>query len=319
MFIHFANLDFLLKVFEEERYGDFMQRIVPHLWYDKEAKEAVQFYISLFDQSEILNETIIENTPSGDAMMISFCLAGQQFEAISAGPYFRFNPSISFMVACYSVDEINTKWNALSEGGTPLMPLSEYSFSKWYGWIQDKYGLSWQLMLMKDGEKAEQKITPNLLFSNDSNGKTEEAIEYYTELFQNSTTEFVNRYEEGEASSIKAKVNYAAFDLEGSHFSAMDNSYDVDYGFNEAFSFIIYCEDQQEIDYYWDKLSAVEEAEACGWIKDKYGVSWQIVPKTMKEIMKSGDRDALRRVTEAFLQMKKFDLVTIQKAYQGIL
>jgi predicted 3-demethylubiquinone-9 3-methyltransferase (glyoxalase superfamily) len=89
-----------------------MRKIVPHLWYDKEAKEAASFYISLFDPSKILNVAVIENTPSGDAEILSFELAGQQFQAISAGPYFRFNPSISLMVACYSVEEVNAKWIA---------------------------------------------------------------------------------------------------------------------------------------------------------------------------------------------------------------
>ncbi len=112
-----------------------MQKIVPHLWYDKEAKEAVLFYASLFDQSKLLDVTIIENTPSGDAESVSFELAGQQFKAISAGPFFKFNPSISLMVACHSIEEVNTKWRALSEGGTELMPLGEYPFSKRYSWV----------------------------------------------------------------------------------------------------------------------------------------------------------------------------------------
>lgn len=154
-----------------------MQKIVSHLWYDKEAKEAATFYISLFDQSKILNETVIGDTPSGDTEIINFQLAGQQFAAISAGPYFKFNPSISLMVACSSFEEVNTKWKALSEGGTELMPLGEYPFSKWYGWIQDRYGLSWQLMLVDSGQTV-QKITPNLLFSKDACGKAEEAVKY---------------------------------------------------------------------------------------------------------------------------------------------
>jgi predicted 3-demethylubiquinone-9 3-methyltransferase (glyoxalase superfamily) len=289
-----------------------MQKIVPHLWYDKEAKEAALFYISLFDQSKLLNATIIENTPSGDAEVVSFELAGQQFKAISAGPYFRFNPSISLMVACYSLEEVNTKWTALSEGGTELMPLGEYPFSKWYGWVQDRYGLSWQLMLIDSG-KTVQKITPNLLFSNDVCGKAEEAVKYYTEVFKNSETGIISRYGVGEATSSKAKVNYAAFKLCDIDFSAMDNAFDVDFNFNEAFSFIVNCKDQKEIDYFWDTLSAVPEAEQCGWLKDKFGVSWQIVPENMDKILFNGSRDEIRRVTEAFLKMKKFDIDALEK------
>ncbi len=293
-----------------------MQKIIPHLWYDKEAKEAALFYISLFDQSKLLNTTIIENTPSGDAELVSFKLAGQQFRAISAGPYFRFNPSISLMVACSSLEEVNIKWTALLEGGTELMPLGEYPFSKRYGWVQDRYGLSWQLMLVDSG-KTVQKITANLLFSNGVCGKAEEAVKYYAEVFKNSEIGIINRYGVGEAMSSKAKVNYATFKLFGIDFSAMDNGFDVDFSFNEAFSFIVNCKDQKDIDYFWDTLSAVPTAEQCGWLKDKFGVSWQIVPENMDEIMFSGSRDEIRRVTEAFLKMKKLDLTALENARLG--
>lgn len=293
-----------------------MKRIVPHLWYDKEAKEAALFYISLFEESKVLNVTVIENTPSGNAEIVSFELAGQQFEAISAGPFFKFNPSISLMVACYSVDEVNTKWKALSEGGTELMPLGEYPFSKWYGWVQDRYGLSWQLMLIDNGETV-QKITPNLLFSNESCGKAEEAIRYYAEVFEDSEIGMISRYKEGEASSANAKINYASFKLAGMDFAAMDNGFDVNFSFNEAVSLIVNCKNQQEIDYFWDKLSFVPEAEQCGWIKDKFELSWQIVPVILNDMMKSSDRKKYQRVTEAVLKMKKLDIEVLQKAYDG--
>ena len=293
-----------------------MQKIVPHLWYDKEAKEAAMFYISLFEQSRIISETVIEGTPSGDSEIINFQLAGQQFAAISAGPYFKFNPSISLMIACNSVEEVNTKWKALSEGGTELMPLDEYPFSKRYGWIQDRYRLSWQLMLV-DSEKTVQKITPNLLFSNGECGKAEEAVKYYVEVFENSEIGFISRYGKDEAQSSKAQVNYVAFKLGGIDFSAMDNAFNVDFSFNEAFSLIVNCNDQKEIDYYWDKLSAVPEAEQCGWVKDQFGVSWQIVPSNMDEILLHGTKDEVQRVTEAFLKMKKLDLAALEQARLG--
>lgn len=293
-----------------------MQKIVPHLWFDKEAKEAALFYVSLFEQSKLANVTTIENTPSGDTELVQFELAGQRFSAISAGPYFRFNPSISLMVVCYSKEEVNTKWKALVQDGSELMPLDEYPFSRWYSWVQDRYGVSWQLMLT-DNRQAGQKITPCLLFSNDACGKAEEAVNYYTEVFKDSEIAVISKYGEGEAESAKAKVNFAAFKLNGVSFSAMDNGFDVDFHFNEAFSFIVNCADQQEIDYFWDKLSAVPDAEQCGWVKDKFGLSWQITPENMDEILFHGSRDEVRRVTEAFLKMKKFDLEALEKARLG--
>ncbi|MEH7107821.1 VOC family protein [Bacillus sp. JJ1764] len=290
-----------------------MQKIIPHLWYDKEAKEAALFYISVFENSRLLNVTVIENTPSGDSQIVSFELDGQRFNAISAGPYFKFNPSISLIVACSSIEEVNAKWQALSEGGTELMPLGEYPFSKWYAWVQDRYGLSWQLMLM-DKAQSVQKITPSFLFANESCGKAEEAIKYYTQIFENSGIEIINRYGEGEALLPKAKVNYASFHLCGIHFSAMDHSFEADFNFNEAFSFVVTCKDQKEIDYFWNRLSAVPEAEQCGWVKDQFGVSWQIVPDNMDEVMFKGSKDENRRVSEVLLKMKKIDIMTLEKA-----
>lgn len=151
-----------------------MQKITPHLWFNKEAKEAAEFYVSVFTNSKITNITTIHNTPSGDCDIVSFELNGQPFMAISAGPEFKFN---------------------------------------------------------------------------------------------------------------------------------------------EAISFIIPCEDQKEIDYYWEKLSVVPESEQCGWLKDKFGVSWQVHPTAVDEMMQNGTPEQIDRVTQCFLQMKKFDIAKLQEAY----
>jgi predicted 3-demethylubiquinone-9 3-methyltransferase (glyoxalase superfamily) len=151
-------------------------KIVPHLWFDKEAKDAAEFYCSVFPRSRITSITRLHDTPSGDCDVVSFTLSDQPFMAISAGPLFKFNESISFMV---------------------------------------------------------------------------------------------------------------------------------------------YCETRGEIDYYWEKLSAVPEAEQCGWVKDRYGLSWQVVPAIMDKMMQDQDPERLARVTQAFLKMKKFDLAELQRAYDG--
>ena len=153
-----------------------MQKITPHLWYAKEAKEAAEFYCSIFPNSKITNITTLDNTPSGKVDVVSFELSGQPFQAISAGPLFKFNESISF---------------------------------------------------------------------------------------------------------------------------------------------IITCKDQEELDYYWEKLSAVPESEQCGWLKDKFGLSWQVVPADMNEMMGKGTKEQIARVTQAFLKMKKFDIAELRKAYEG--
>ncbi len=300
-----------------------MSRITPHLWYDKEAKEAAEFYVSIFPDSKVTNVTTIKDTPSGDTDSVSFTLGGQSFMAISAGPFFKLNPSISFMVgfdpqqdrnAAKNLDEA---WSRLAEGGRVLMPLQKYDFSERYGWVQDKYGLSWQLILTNPQAPKRPLIIPSLMFTGSVAGKAEEATDFYFSVFKESQRANLSRYPAGMEPDKEGTVMFTAFRLEGQWFAAMDSAQKHDFGFNEAVSFIVSCRNQAEIDYYWEKLSAVPKAEQCGWLKDKYGVSWQIVPTLMTEMMAKGTREQIDRVTQAFLPMKKLDIAALQKAYNG--
>lgn len=293
-----------------------MQIIVPHLWYDTEAAEAANWYVSLFEDSRILNITKLYDTPSGDVEQLDFLLAGLRFSAISAGPYFRLNPSITLMVSCETKEEVDRLYNALSEGGKELMPLGEYPFSKWYAWIEDKYGLGWQLM-QAVSSREKPRIRPCLLFSDTVCGQAEEAADYYTQVFKEAHKGFVNCYGAGEAADSRARINYGELDIFGTQFVIMDHGFGGDFIFNEAFSFMVLCDNQEEIDYYWEKLSHVPEAEQCGWAKDQFGLSWQIVSSGMDEIMFHGSEDEIKRVTKALLQMKKFDLAALERARRG--
>ena len=299
------------------------QKIVPHLWFDKEAKEAANFYCSVFPDSSITNITTLHNTPSGDCDVVSFTLWGYSFMAISAGPLFKFNPSISFMVNFDPSQDKDAKtridrvWANLSEGGKVLMPLDKYPFSERYGWIQDKYGLSWQLILTNPEGEERPLIIPSLMFVGEVYGKAEEASDFYLSVFKNSKRGAIARYPAGMEPDKEGAVMFTDFMLEGQWFAAMDSAREHDFAFNEAISLIVNCEDQNEIDYYWEKLSAVPESEQCGWLKDKYGVSWQIVPTVMDKMMRDQDPERLDRVTQAFLTMKKFDLAALQRAYEG--
>jgi predicted 3-demethylubiquinone-9 3-methyltransferase (glyoxalase superfamily) len=293
-----------------------MQKIIPHLWFDKEAKEAAEFYTSIFEGSKIKNTITLPDTPSGDADVVTIELAGQEFMLLSAGPLFVFNPSISFVVACKTKEEVDALWAKLSEGGTALMELAAYPFSEWFGWTQDKYGLSWQIMMVGDRE-IKQKITPMMLFVGDVCGKAEEAINFYTSVFHDAAIGDITRYGAGEGPDTEGTIKHASFSLEGRAFAAMDSAHKHMFAFNEAISFIVRCENQAEIDYYWEKLSAVPEAEQCGWLKDKFGVSWQVVPTAMDKMYEEQDPEKMARVTEAFLKMKKFDLATLEQAAEG--
>ena len=307
-----------------------MQKITPHLWFDKEAKEAAGIYTSVFPDSRIINSTVLHDTPSGDCDIVSFELWGQKFMSISAGPLFTFNPSVSFMVNFDPLffknsaspekearKAIDIAWERLSEGGKVLMPIEEYPFSKRYGWVQDKYGLSWQLILTDPEGEPRPSIMPSLLFGGDNAGKAEDAINFYVSVFKDSKPGELHRYGPDQKPDKEGTIMFADFMLEKSWFAAMDTARENS-RFNEAISFMVSCKTQTEIDYYWEKLSAVPEAEQCGWLKDKFGLSWQVVPEAMDEMMADKDPERVARVTEAFLKMKKFDLMELENAYQGV-
>ena len=298
-------------------------KITPHLWFDKEAIEAAEFYCSLFSGSELTYITTLHDTPSGDCDVVSFQLSGQPFMAISAGPLFTFNPSVSFILNFdpsrdrNARETLDTTWKRLSQGGKVLMPLDKYPFSERYGWIQDKYGLSWQLILSDPSGEERPFIVPSLLFVGGVCGKSEEAINFYLGLFGGTKRGIVARYPGGMEPDKEGTIMFADFMIEQQWFAAMDSAREHNFSFNEAISFMVSCDTQQEIDYFWEKLSAVPEAEQCGWLKDMYGLSWQITPASLDEMMQKGTPVQIARVTQAFLPMKKFDIAKLRKAYEG--
>jgi predicted 3-demethylubiquinone-9 3-methyltransferase (glyoxalase superfamily) len=307
----------------EKNMNNTTQKIIPHLWFDHQAEEAVNFYTSLFEDSKIGNISRyteegkeIHGQEAGNVMTVNFELAGYKMIALNAGPHFQFTPAISFFVTCETEDEVDTLWQQLSEGGTPLMSLGQYDWSEKYGWVQDKYGLTWQISLGKLEDVHGQKIVPLLMFVSEE-GQAEEAINLYTSLFEDSDVTGIMYYGEGEGQP-EGSVMHGQFRLNiGEVFMAMDSSPEnANFTFNEAISLLIQCKDQEEIDHFW-KLSDVPEAEQCGWLKDKFGVSWQVTPKQLSEMLADSDSERVKRVTNAFLQMKKFDIEKLQEAYEG--
>jgi predicted 3-demethylubiquinone-9 3-methyltransferase (glyoxalase superfamily) len=160
-----------------------------------------------------------------------------------------------------------------------------------------------------------QKIVPSFLFVGDVCGKAEEAINLYASVFKGSEIGEIDRYGPGEEPEVQGNVRFAPFTLEGYSFSAMDSALEHNFAFNEAISLMVYCDTQEQIDYYWDRLSAVPESEQCGWLKDRFGVSWQIVPSALDKMLQDADEETMARVTQAFLKMKKFDLAELEDAY----
>lgn len=292
-----------------------MQKITPFLWFDKEAGEAAKFYTSIFKPSKIKNLTVLDNTPSGKVEIVAIEIFGQKFSLMSAGPHFKFTPAVSFLVTCNKKEDVDTFWNKLSKDGMALMELGEYPFSKRYGWVQDKYGLSWQIMFTIE-HKIKQKIVPTLLFVGKQCGRAEDAINFYTSIFNNAKINNILRYEKNEGPDKEGTVKHAVFTIENQEFAFMDSAHKHNFTFNEAISFVVSCKTQKEIDYFWNKLSANPKAEQCGWLKDKFGLSWQVIPDTLGDMLGDKDKNKVKRVTEAFLKMKKFDLEALKKAYE---
>lgn len=299
-----------------------MQKIIPNLWFDSEAEEAAQFYTSLFPNSQINTVTRygkegfeIHKRPEGSVMTVDFELAGLQLTGLNGGPHFKFTPAISFSVICETAAETDALWEKLFEGGHALMELGKYDWSEKYGWLADKYGLSWQIMTVP-GIKPEQKITPSFLFVNDKFGQAEEAINHYISIFKDSRKGNLFRGP-AEPASRREPLLYGDFYLQGERFVAMDGAGKHDYSFNEGVSLLVNCDNQEEVDYFWERLLEGGRESQCGWLKDRFGVSWQIIPKVLNEMMLDPDSAKVARVTKAFLQMRKFDVQQLEEAYRG--
>lgn len=301
------------------------QKIIPHLWFDGQAEEAAAFYTSLFENSDIGATTHyskegveIHGRPEGTVMIVEFELAGYKLIALNGGPHFTFTPAISFFVICETEAEVDGLWEALSEGGTVLMELDTYDWSEKYGWVEDRYGLSWQLSL-GEVEDVGQKITPSLLFVGEQHGRAEEAIRFYTSIFDDADITGVLRYS-ADDDQPEGTVKHAQFRLNGQGFMAMDSALDHGFLFNEATSLLIECASQEEVDYYWDALTQGGDpsAQQCGWLKDRFGVSWQVSPTVLRDMLQDPDPKKVARVTRAYMQMKKFDLQKLQDAYEGV-
>lgn len=273
-----------------------MQRIVPNIWCQGNANEVCHFYASVFPttQMDVVASYPEENLPdfqqalAGQPLVVDVTISDYRLRLINAGGEFRPTPAISFILnidpKTFDGDEavmresIATMWDALADGGQVRMALGEYPHSKLYGWVEDRFGVNWQLMLTDPASEPRPFVTPQLLFTGES-AQAQQAMDLYQGLFPNSSPGMVMPHGDGSG------VMFAEFTLDGQWFSAMDGGPIHDFTFSPGLSLEVDCKDQDEIDTLWDALSSVAEAEQCGWLVDRFGVSWQIVPETMGELM----------------------------------
>ncbi len=278
------------------------EQITPCLWFDNQAKEAASFYCSHFTNAKIASQSPIVSEIE---------VSGQHITLLDGGPQYKPNPSISFFYICETKEELTRIWTAFVKEGKVHMPLDKYDWSEQYGWISDKYGTSWQISLGKF-EDVGQKITPCLMFVGDQYGRAEEAIEHYSSIFKNPKSEGILRFGKNEAPDQEGMVKHAQLALNGQKFMFMDSAQPHHFQFTEGVSLTVHCESQEEIDYYWQKLTESGEESMCGWLKDKFGVSWQIIPSILSKIM--SDPKKAGKAAQAFMQMRKFDIEKLVQA-----
>lgn len=277
-------------------------KIYPCVWFDKQGREAAAIYTNAFDDTAITTD---------NDMVVMINLDGNDIMLLNGGTYFKPNPSISLFVNFTDEAALDKAWNTLSDGGFAMMPLNKYPWSEKYGWLQDKFGVSWQLMLVKP-EALEQKLVPALMFTKSMAGKAEEAMHLYTSLFPNSSVNAINRYENGEG-DVEGTVKHGRFILNGQLFVAMDSSAPHVFSFDEGMSIVVNCDTQEEIDKYWNSLTANGGQESqCGWLKDKYGVNWQIVPANIGKLISDPERG--QRAMQALMKMKKLVIADLENA-----
>lgn len=297
-----------------------MHKFSTCLWFDSNAEDAMKFYASVFDNAKLgaiahYGEAghEVHHRPKDSVMTVLLTIDGQELMGLNGGPVFTINPAISFYVSCKAQQEIDNLYKKLSDGGSVLMELKKYPFSEKYAWVCDKFGVSWQLILT---DKTDQKVAPCLMFTGEHHGQAESAINFYTSVFKNSKLDYIVKYDHGELAP--GTVKHAGFKLDGQQFIAMDSPIEHPFSFTPATSFIVNCKNQSEIDEMWEKLQADGGSPSqCGWLTDKFGVSWQVVPSIMEEMMTDKDKARRDRVFAAVMKMVKLDIAALEAAFKG--
>lgn len=294
-----------IKSFQQERVAK-MNKIYPCLWFDQQAEEAAEYYVSLFNDSGINNKAYYVDDvhrEKGSLLTVDLTLAGQRFMTLNGGPEFSFTPAVSFFVDCETKEEVERLWEAFMDGGQALMPLQEYPFSDYFGWIQDRYGVSWQLSL----SHIPQRISTAVMFANEKLGQAKPAMDQWVSLFENS--QVLAEFPVGEL------LQQGLFTLEDSLFRVMDSPEKHPFGFTMAISFCVACADQAEIDFLWEHLTKDGKEWPCGWAEDAYGLYWQIAPGDWGDLMDRSNPERAEAVAKEMYTMKKIDIAQLQAVY----
>ena len=280
------------------------QVITPAMWCDGTADEAAQFYADVFRDASV--------TEQAPGLAATVSIHGFKLSLINGGNQYAPNPSISCILNFDPLlfggekqarDYLDELYERLSTGGV-LMELGEYPFSPRYAWVRDRFGMTWQLMLTDPDGDPRPFVIPSFMFGGTNHAHAEEATDAWIALFDNARRGALYRYEEGGPLDA-GTVMFTDFTLRGTWMAATDSGTFHDFTFTPGVSMIVSCRDQEEIDRYWAGLSAVPEAERCGWCVDRWGASWQVVPHNIAELM------ANAATRDKILHMGKIDLAKL--------
>jgi predicted 3-demethylubiquinone-9 3-methyltransferase (glyoxalase superfamily) len=277
-----------------------MHPIYPCFWLNGTAPQAAQFYLQAFPDARVVSE---------NPMVVQLEIRGHKIMLLNGGPMYQANAAISNFVYCGSDEEIDRLYAALLPGATVFMPLGEYPWTRRYAWIVDQFGIAWQLDV--DPIRSEQKIVPALLYSQPQGHAVAEAVRHYTRIFEPSKVLMESPYAPGSGMPDGALL-FAQFKLGPSIFNAMSSTQTHEFQFSPGNSLVVECDTQQQIDHYWTELGAGGHYQMCGWLVDRYGVSWQIIPAVLPQLM--ADPAKRDRVVEAFMKMQKFDITALLSA-----
>lgn len=277
--------------------------IYPSICCNNNAREIADFYCDVFPETKVSDE---------NPVVVMLEMFGRKLMLLNGGDMFKPNPSISLMFLTMSENEVEEIWNKLIAEGESMMPLDTYPFSPKYGWVQDKYGVSWQLYTARDENHIVQKIVPTLMFTGSQNGLATEAAQLYTSLFPNSAMRGIMYYDAA-SGEPETSVQHGEFFINNYLLMMMDSSLEHKFNFSEGLSLVIECNDQEEIDDYWNALTSNGGEEGrCGWLKDRFGISWQIAPSQLDEWMKKSPK-----VMDEVMKMKKPDINILRAAAES--
>lgn len=284
-------------------------KFAPCLWVDNQVEEMTELYTKVFENGKPLKTLyFLEDAHGkiGDILTQSVQLANQEFILLNGGPEFKATPSISYMVTCTSETQLQVLWQELSEGGKLLMNLAIYPGVGQFGWLEDRFGISWQFSL--DQSSSSQKITPCFMFSGEQYGNASRAVAEWIEVFQSG--EILEHYSNEDLTTKLAK-----FTLHQQEFMAMDSAVNHDFTFSLANSFYVYCENQKEIDRLWTAITSKGTEMPCGWMGDRFGVAWQTVTRDMDTMLDRKNLTKALAVTQAVYGMMKIDSEELRRIY----